>query len=680
MSAEPKSEAFALSADARCAQLERQLARERQIRHQTETIAEAGLREVYLANQRFELLCNIANAANQSISTLDALRHAIAEIVAANGWAFANVLLRQGGESDARLEACGIWHARNPDKMFAFAERSSQIVVWPCASTPGRVLIDRTSAWTRDLQAVSGFGRSAEAKRCNLRSSISVPVLQGDEVVAAMEFFAHDANEPEPQLLETLNQIGIQIGRVFKRLANAEKLTRNALYDPLTDLPNRVLFEERLDEIFSRHLAAGALRTSLIYIDLDGFKLVNDALGHLAGDRLLVEMADRLRRVVEAYATTPFVGAPDSVLIARIGGDEFTILVEGEDHCQIAADIAAEIHTCLRPSYLIEGNDVRCAASIGIAHDDGHYAVAADLMRDADVAMYDAKAQGNGLTVIFDQTMRDKAVARLKLEADLRNALKAGDFCLHYQPIIDLAEGRVVGFEALLRWRFGDELIQPNEFLPVAEQSGLMNVLGSWVFREACSTAASWRRSNPDLPAFFMSINVAPCQFLQPSFVEHVQDIICATNIDPSAIVIELTENAAINNRERTARVLEALRAMGIRLSLDDFGTGYSSFSHLQTLPFDTIKIDRSFFIDEHSRVSWSIVDAMLSIGRAMKMRVIAEGIETQAQLDHLAEIGCSFGQGFLFGEAMTPDAALEILHMPPDYPRAGAEVFTACI
>jgi len=313
---------------------------------------------------------------------------------------------------------------------------------------------------------------------------------------------------------------------------------------------------------------------------------------------------------------------------------------------------------------------VRCAASIGIAHDDGSYAVATDLIRDADVAMYDAKARGQGQTNSFDQTMRDNVVARLNLEADLRTAFAAGDFCLYYQPIVDIAKGQIVGFEALLRWQRGNELVLPDQFLSVAEKGGLMNALGAWVFREACATAARWSRDG--LAPFYMSINIAPCQFLQPNFVDQIRDIVCATNVDPAVLVIELTENAAISNPKRTARILEELRAMGIRLSLDDFGTGYSSFSHLQTLPFDHIKIDRSFVTDGESTMSWSIIDAMLNIAHAMGMNVIAEGIETQTQLDRLAEVGCSFGQGYLYDRAISADHALALLQVPADYALPG--------
>ncbi len=668
MSIRPDPVVFDVSPEARCAQLERQLKRERQTRLEAESIAERGLREAYLTNQRFELLCNVTNAANQSVDPMDTVRYAIAEICAVTGWAFANVLLRKGNGGDARLEACGLWHARNPDQMFAFADLSSRLIAWPCATAPGRLLIHPAAVWTRDIHASGDQGRNGLARQCNLRASICVPVLLGQELFAVMEFFDHSAVQPDPQQLEMLTQIGTQIGRVFKRKANEKKLIENALRDPLTDLPNRAQFENRLETIFQRNTAASSLRTSLIYIDLDGFKLVNDALGHLAGDRLLVEMAGRLRKVAEAYATTPYQGAPDSVLIARIGGDEFIILVEGEHHCDDAADIAKDIHDVLQPSYFIDTNEVRCAASIGIAHDDGSYAVAADLMRDADVAMYDAKSRGPGQTVSFNQTMRDKAVSRLKLEAELRTALQLGEFRLHYQPIIDIESGQIVGFEALLRWQRGNTLVFPNDFLHVAEENGLMNVLGAWVLREASTVAAGWRRAYPDLPPFYMSVNVAPCQFLQPNFVEQVRDIIDATDVDPRVLVIELTENAAITNRDRTRNVLEALRAMGIRLSLDDFGTGYSSFTHLQTLPFDNIKIDRSFVTDGQSNVSWSIIDAMLGIARALNIGVIAEGIETRGQLDRLAEVGCTFGQGYLFDKAVTAEVALERLGATTGY------------
>ncbi|WP_295529181.1 bifunctional diguanylate cyclase/phosphodiesterase [Novosphingobium sp. Chol11] len=650
--------------EARIAQLERQLARERQTRIEAEAIAERGLREAYLGHVRIKLLSTIADAANSSTDPMEALRFTIAEVCAALGYAFANVLLCEGSASDRRLEACGIWFARDPDEMFSFAEKSRRLIAWPCASAPGRLLITKQSVWTRDVQQVAGFGRGEAAKQVHLRSSVSVPVLQGQDVIAAMEFFSHDQVEAEPELLDVLTQIGAQVGRVFKRRANERQLIANGFHDTLTGLPNRAMLEKQMNERFERNRGAGKLGLTLVYIDLDGFKLVNDAMGHHAGDLLLAEMARRMRETVKAFATIVCADEPERLLLARMGGDEFTVLIDAEDSETLAQEIAAAIHACLRAPHRIEFSDVNSAASIGIAHDDGSYDSVADLLQDADVAMYGAKARGDESTVVFDSAMRALAVKRLDIEAGLRQALETGGLCLWYQPIIDIPAQRIAGFEALLRWSRDGKIVMPNDFLPIAEERGLMNSIGAWVMREACKTAAGWRNILGSERPFYVGINVAPSQLLQPSFLDQVRGILLATSVDPRTIVMELTENAAVLNPAKTAQIFGELRAMGIRLSLDDFGTGHSSFSHLQTLQFDTLKIDRSFISgDNLAASSSSIVDAIMHLAQAMRIDVVAEGIESQPQLDRLAEIGCDFGQGYLFDRAMPSDQALHLLH-----------------
>lgn len=662
MSELPHAAQFDVSLQQRCERLERQLQRERQIRLKSEAIAERGLREAYLANQRFELLCNVANAANHSTDPIDTLRFAIGEILQAYDWDFANVLLVEGGGDDPRLAGCGIWQARQPDRMFAFAELSGKLVAWPNPTIPGRLLIDPTAVWSDDLRAQYGDRRSAEAARCNLRASYSVPVLQGDALVAAMEFFVRSEVRPDPQLLETLTQIGVQIGRVFKRRSNEEKLLKNALHDPLTDLPNRALFEQRIETAFKRVDQHGHAALSVIYLDLDGFKLVNDAFGHLAGDQLLIAMTVRLAEVISWHNAAAEDETSGKATIARIGGDEFAILVEGLDHRIMAATIASEVHRCLAPAHAIGESQVHCAASLGIAHNDGSYSCAADLIRDADLAMYEAKASGTAQTVTFDQALRSTALARIALEAELRTALVERQFRLHYQPIVRIADNQVVGFEALVRWQRGEALELPDAFLPAIQDAGLMNVFGSWVLREACETAAAWRRDCPQAPPFHISVNVTPGQFLQPDFARQVQGILCAANLDPHALVIEVTEHTAIANRDLTARVTRELQAMGVRISLDDFGTGYSSFSHLQSLAFDAIKIDRSFVADENSELNWSIVAAVLNIAEVTRIQVIAEGIENSEQAARLAKDGCRLGQGYLYSHAVPAAAALDFL------------------
>ncbi len=671
MSARPDPAIFAVAPgarpepkpEARIAQLERQLARERQARIEAEAIAERGLREAYLGHVRIKLLSRIAGAANSSTDPLETLRFTIAEVCTSLGYAFANVLLCEGSATDRRLEACGLWYARNPDEMFSFAEKSRRLIAWPCASAPGRLLITRQSVWTRDVQQVAGFGRGEAARQVHLRSSVSVPVLQGTDVIAAMEFFSHDQVEAEPELLDVLTQIGAQVGRVFKRKANERQLIDNGLHDVLTGLPNRAMLEKRIHERFERNRAAGRLGLTLIYIDLDGFKLVNDAMGHHAGDILLAEMARRMRETVNAFSAIVCAQEPERLLLARMGGDEFTIMIDTADNEALAQEIAASIHENLRAPHRIGFSDVNSAASIGIAHDDGSYECPANLLQDADVAMYSAKARGNEATVVFDSAMRAAAIKRLEIEAGLRQALESGGLALWYQPIIDIAAQRIAGFEALLRWSRDGTIMMPSDFLPVAEERGLMNAIGAWVMREACKTAAQWRTLLGGGRPFYVGINVAPSQLLQPTFLEQVRDILLATSVDPRSIVMELTENAAVLNPARTAQIFGELRAMGIRLSLDDFGTGHSSFSHLQTLQFDTIKIDRSFISgDNLADSSSSIVDAIMHLAQAMKIDVVAEGIESQPQLDRLARIGCDFGQGFLFDRAMPGDQAFALL------------------
>lgn len=658
---DPKDEAIA--------RLERSLSRERRARQDAEAIAERGLRDLYLSRRRLELLNKIAIVANESNDPLATLRMATKEICQVTGWAIGTVLLRTGEPGDERLEGTNVWYASNPDLMFPFADASQRLVVWPSASPPGCLFIDAHPIWVPDIHAQPGFSRSGPAKRCRLRSGVAAPVLMGQELVAAIEFFGTDTTAPEPEFLDLLMQIGTQAGRVFKRQQHARKLVESATRDPLTGLPNRALFEMRIQEIFAANRAAGKYALSLIYIDLDGFKLVNDTLGHQAGDQLLVAMAKRLQNVTEDIARLYPAG---TILLARIGGDEFTILIDAADAAAIANKLASAIHDSLDPVHYIGASEIRAAASIGIAHDDCSYDAPDALMRDADVAMYEAKysakADGKPRTVSFDAKMRAVALARLALESKLRRAIDQQEFRLCYQPIVKMATGQTVGFEALLRWPQEDgSFIAPDEFLPVAEQCGLIVPLGTWVLREACRASSRWRATVPDLRPFSISVNVAASQFQLPGFADLVREILIETDARPSEITIELTESAAVLNPTHTARVLDELRTMGIRVSLDDFGTGYSSLAHLQSMSFDTLKIDRSFVMNQsETNTGWTLVDIMMKLAAAMGLAVVAEGVETELQRSQLENIGCRLGQGWLFHTAVPEAEALSLLAQSP--------------
>jgi diguanylate cyclase (GGDEF)-like protein len=643
----------------KCHRLEREIAREKAARRAAEDIAEAGLRSLYISQDELKLLNRIASFANDSDSPSQALHFALKEICEQQGWTVGHALLRTGPQGDERLEGSDIWISKHQDIAFPFLEASRKIVAWPCASVPGRLFIEHSPIWTPDIYTQHAFTRAEPAKHAGLRSSISVPIIMGHELVGAMEFYQTEAIKPSEQLMDLLLQIGTQLGRVFKRARHAELLLKNAATDPLTGLPNRSAFEHEIMEIFELERLETDYQTAVIYLDLDGFKLVNDTLDHSSGDALLIAMVNRLRFVVESFNGQDWI---DRVFLARVGGDEFVILVRSPDVRDVANDIAAEIHKCLHPIHKIGLNEVQAVASIGIALSGPVYKSADELLRDADVAMYEAKAQGPEQTYHFTSEMRNAALARLDLEIELRRAVETSAFELHFQPIVSLSNRETVGFEALVRWHKSDDvMMMPDDFIPTAEACGLIVPIGTWVLREACRSAVRFHASNSHSANLYISVNVALQQFQQLHFVTLIRDILLETGANPKWIRLELTESTAATNPSHAARTITQLNAMGIRVSIDDFGTGYSSLSYLQTMPFDTLKIDQSFIkrhLDENA--DWSFVLAMKQLADSLGMKVIAEGIETEYQQTELESFGCQFGQGWLFGMPQTEKMILE--------------------
>jgi len=366
-------------------------------------------------------------------------------------------------------------------------------------------------------------------------------------------------------------------------------------------------------------------------------------------------MTDRLRSVVETHRMQPWI---DEILLARVGGDEFVILVRSASVGEVADDIATDIHECLHPIHRIGSNDVQTVATIGIALNGPNYTHPLELLRDADVAMHEAKAQGPEQTYHFTAEMREAALARLEFEVELRRAVENSAFELNFQPIVRLVNREVVGFEALVRWRRdADTIIMPDAFIPTAEASGLIVPLGTWVLREACRAAVRFHRQNNSNPDLYVSVNVALQQFQQLHFVKLVRDCLLETGARPSWIRLELTESTAATNPTHAARTITHLHEMGIQVSIDDFGTGYSSLAHLQAMPFDTLKIDRSFIMNQSdSTADWSFVLAMKQLADSLGMKVIAEGIENEFQQTELESFGCEFGQGWLFGRPQSED------------------------
>jgi diguanylate cyclase (GGDEF)-like protein/PAS domain S-box-containing protein len=448
-------------------------------------------------------------------------------------------------------------------------------------------------------------------------------------------------------------------GRAHRMAGSLTDITEGKVSDPLTGLPNRVLFLDRLGQSMERSKRQGRV-SAVLFVDLDRFKLVNDSLGHEAGDRFLAAIASRLERSVRTVDTVARVNS--EVTVARIGGDEFTILLENVKHASDAIRVAERVQHCLRQPFEIDGRHLFTSASIGIATSETAYSNPQDLLRDADTAMYRAKALGKARCEVFDLRMREAAIARLALETDLRRAIERNEFELHYQPIISLATNTLAGFEALVRWRHPERgLVSPEHFIGVAEETGLIVPLGAWVLHRACTQMREWQLAHPGSGDLTMHVNLSAKQFVHPDLVREIAGVLEATSLSPSALNLEITESAVIENPDSVIDVLATLKALGVRISIDDFGTGHSSLSYLHRFPIDALKIDRSF-VSAMTVEQSKIIQAIVALAQALHLEVIAEGIETLDQLSRLSQLGSDGGQGYLFAAALTAPKAESVL------------------
>jgi diguanylate cyclase (GGDEF)-like protein len=423
----------------------------------------------------------------------------------------------------------------------------------------------------------------------------------------------------------------------------AEKqLIHDALHDGLTQLPNRTLFIERLETALKRQQRRPDYQFAVLFLDLDRFKLINDSLGHSAGDRLLVEVANRLLQCIRSIDT-----------VARLGGDEFTILLDDIADTDDGLNCVRRIQTDLSLPVEINGNPVFTGCSIGIVITDQHDAAAADLLRDADIAMYRAKEKRQAGYELFDQAMHDQSMRRLKL-SKLWGPLQ------YYQPIMALQNQTLLGFEALVRWRHPDEgLISPGEFIPIAEETGLIVPLGNWILEQACGQICQWQRRYPQHRHLKININVTSQQFREPSLLSTLDALLAKTCINGECLRLELTESTLIHETETTIDTLQSIRQRNIQISIDDFGTGYSSLSYLSRFPINNLKIDQSFVGRMHLEAeNLEIVRTIAALAHTLDMDVTAEGIERSEQIEKLQEFGCEYGQGYFFSQPLTPDAA----------------------
>lgn len=436
------------------------------------------------------------------------------------------------------------------------------------------------------------------------------------------------------------------------------RLFHDASYDRLTGLPNRALFLKRLECAIRRYHQGQGDTFTVFLLDLDQFKTINDCFGRREGDRLLVAIAQRLRRCIHPTST-----------LARVGGNEFALLRRGLVNSSQAIQLANHLQVKLAPPFYLNGRKVYTTASIGIALSTD-YIWADDLLRDAQIALYQAKRLGRARHAIFQPSMRMQADSRTHLETDLRLALERHELCLYYQALVSLETGQIVGFEALARWQHPElGLILPAEFIPIAEDTGLIINMGYWALKQACERIQLWQRTFPRQPPLLVSVNLSGKQFSQPDLIDQVKHVLDETGLTGDSLKLEITESLLMDDLELAIATLEQIKLLNVRLGIDDFGTGYSSLSHLYHFPVDTLKVDQSFIrrIGDNSEND-EIVRTIVALAHNLGLNVIAEGIETPTQLSLLRSIHCEYGQGYLFSEPLDVDTAEALLASSPQW------------
>jgi diguanylate cyclase (GGDEF)-like protein/PAS domain S-box-containing protein len=481
----------------------------------------------------------------------------------------------------------------------------------------------------------------------SLRDNIEVPF-------AEEKFLRLDGTEIDvevgavPFVYENERAVQMVARDIRARKLIEERLIHDAFHDALTGLPNRALFTEHLKLAVDRARKKDPYLFAVLFLDLDRFKNVNDSLGHAVGDELLVGIARRLEHHIRPVDR-----------VARLGGDEFALLLDGIEAPSDATRVAERLQKEMQLPFNIRGHDVFTSASVGIAMSSTGYLGPDAVLRDADTAMYRAKALGKARYEIFDLEMHARAVALLKLETDLRLAVERQEFIVQYQPIMRLGTNEIYGFEALVRWKHPERgLLLPMEFIPVSEETGLIIPLGRWVLREACRQVRLWQQNLPGCQSLTLSVNYSGKQFMQTDVIEQIKQILEDTEFDPCLLQLEITESAVIENTKTVTEMILELRKLGIRLSMDDFGTGYSSLSYLHNFPIHTLKIDRSFISSKNDVGDNEIVRTIIMLARNLGLDVVAEGVETKEQLAYLRALDCEYAQGFFFAHPLDPSQA----------------------
>jgi diguanylate cyclase (GGDEF)-like protein/PAS domain S-box-containing protein len=551
------------------------------------------------------------------------------------------------------LKVCASWGAEAPE-VREFVAESMQRTIKPKVSEQ-QGLVRRTYAsgeavWLNDVAPAQGFRRANLIWSAGLHGAFAFPLLRGTEVVGVMEFYHRGTREPEKALIGTAQSIGRQIGQYMGRREAEEALKFVAGHDGLTKLLNRMMFNQRLEHALAL-AQRNKSRLAVLFIDLDRFKVINDTLGHEAGDILLREVAARLLGQLRSTDT-----------VARLGGDEFVVLIENVTDPLFIGGLARKLIEALSASFALSGGEYNVTASIGVSTypDDG--GDAQTLLKHADIAMYRSKEQGRNTFQFYAAQMNVHSVERLTMESGLRRALERGELVLHYQPILDLRTRRVTGMEALVRWQHPESgLVPPAQFIAIAEESGLIVPIGAWVLDTACATQSAWHGLG--LPRIAMSVNLSPRQFLYGDLVRDIERLIAKPGHSAESLKLEITEGMVMQNPKRAVLLIRTLKEMGLKIAIDDFGTGYSSLAYLRHFPIDTLKIDRSFILDTPGDAgAVAITQAIIAMAHNLGLDVTAEGVETAEQFEFLLQHDCDQMQGYYFSKPLSAADAAALL------------------